>query len=114
MEAKPHTDSGEFKVLANLGTTKTDLYPDAAFLKDKGYVGLDAWIGVVAPKGTPQETVDILKEAFKKGMEDPKVKEQFAAIGIEPAYAGPEDFAKTIADTAALTGDLAKQLGLVK
>jgi len=114
MEAKPYTDSGEFKVLANLGTAKTEIYPDAAFLKDKGFVGLDSWIGVVAPKGTPQEIVEILEEAFKKGMEDPAVAEQFPKIGLEPAYLGPQDFEKTIADTAKLTGDLAKQLGLVK
>jgi tripartite-type tricarboxylate transporter receptor subunit TctC len=113
-EAKPNTDSGAFRVLANMGTTKSELYKDAVFLKDKGFVGLDTWSGVVVPKGTPKEIVDVLSDAFKKAMDDAELKDQLKKIGLEPGYAGPEDFAKIIEKDAKITGDVAKKIGLVK
>ncbi|GAB7386682.1 tripartite tricarboxylate transporter substrate binding protein [Bacillaceae bacterium] len=113
-EAKPHTDAGEFRVLANLGTTKIDAYKDVPFLKEKGFVGLDTWSGVVAPKNTPKEIVAILNEAFEKALQDPEVVEQFKKIGIEPAYAGPEEFKKIIESTSATTAEVMKKAGLIK
>ncbi|PZE21410.1 Bug family tripartite tricarboxylate transporter substrate binding protein [Paenibacillus xerothermodurans] len=113
-EAKPHVDAGAFRVLANAGTSKYEPYNSAKFLKDKGFVGLDTWSGVVVSKDTPKEAVDVLREAFKKAMADPDVKTEFNKIGLEPAYADSEEFAKIIAETSKTTGDVAKKIGLVK
>ncbi|WP_043929763.1 Bug family tripartite tricarboxylate transporter substrate binding protein [Bacillus sp. EB01] len=113
-EAKQHTESGALRVLANMGTTELSDYKDAAFLKDQGYVGLDTWSGVVAPKNTPKEVIEILQEAFKKGLEEPELKEKFKKIGLEPAYAGSEEFAKNIKESNKVTNDVAEQIGLTK
>lgn len=113
-EAKPHVDSGALRVLANAGTSKYAAFKDAAFLKDKGFVGLDTWSGVVVHKDTPKEIVDTLREVFKKAMDDPSTKEEFKRIGLDPAYADSEEFAKIIAQTNKTTGDVAKSIGLIK
>jgi tripartite-type tricarboxylate transporter receptor subunit TctC len=113
-EAKPQVDAGELRVLANAGTSKFDSFKDAKFLKDKGFVGLDTWSGIVVAKDTPKDVAETLKEVFKKAMADPSIKTEFNKIGLEPAYADSEQFAKIIADTSKLTGDVAKQIGLVK
>ncbi|MDQ0218163.1 tripartite tricarboxylate transporter substrate binding protein [Peribacillus cavernae] len=111
-EAKPHVDSGTLRILANTGTTKSESIKDAEFLEDKGYSGLNAWTGIVAPKGIPEDVKTTLHDAFKKALEDPETIEQFKKIGIEPAYSNPEDFKKTIEDTNKTTGDIAKKVGL--
>ncbi|SDJ46318.1 Bug family tripartite tricarboxylate transporter substrate binding protein [Paenibacillus naphthalenovorans] len=113
-EAKPHVDSGTVRVLANAGTSKIEAFKDAVFLKDKGFVGLDTWSGVVVHKDTPKEVVDILREVFKKAMADPSIKEEFNRIGLEPAYADSKEFADIIAQTNKTTGDVAKSIGLIK
>jgi tripartite-type tricarboxylate transporter receptor subunit TctC len=113
-ESKPHTDSGKLKVIANLGTSKTDTYKDAAFLKDKGFAGFDVWTGLVVPKDTPKEIVDILSDAFKKAMADQEVKDQIVKFGIDPAYADSEGFKKIINETAVSTNEVAKKIGLSK
>ncbi|ALS20416.1 MULTISPECIES: Bug family tripartite tricarboxylate transporter substrate binding protein [Paenibacillus] len=113
-EAKPQVDSGELRILANIGTTKSDAIPDAPLLAERGYTGYNAWTGIVAPKGTPKEVVTILHDAFKKALEDPEVIEDFKKIGISPAYSGPEDFKKIAEETYKSTGDVAKKIGLIK
>lgn len=113
-EAKPHVDAGSLRVLANLGTSPTKAYPDAVFLRQRGFIGLDTWSGVVVAKGTPQEIVDTLRDVFRKAMNDPLLKEEFNNIGLEPAYADSKEFAEIIARTSKLTRDVAKVIGLVK
>lgn len=114
-EAKPHTESGKIKVLANLGSSKADAYKDAAYLKDKGgYPGFDTWTGIVAPKGTPKEIIDILAEAFKKSLQEPAVIDDFKKSGTEPAYAGPEELKKIIETSSKTAEEVMKKAGLVK
>ncbi len=113
-EAKPHTDSGKIKVLANLGSSKTDVYKDAPYLKDKGYAGFDTWTGIVAPKGTPKEIINILADAFKKSLQESQVIADFKKAGTEPSYAGPEEFKKIIEASYKTAEDVVKKAGLVK
>lgn len=113
-EAKPHVDSDAMRVLANAGTKKLNSDQNTVFLKDKGFIGMDSWSGIVVPKETPQEIVDTLQEVFEKAMNDPSVKEEFKKMGIEPAYANQEEFVKTIHETNEIAGELLKKAGLVK
>lgn len=111
-EAKPHVDAGKLRVLVNLGTSKVEAYKDAMFLKDKGFVGLDSWSGVVVPKDTPKEVVDTLRDVFNKAMKDPSIKDEFNKLGVEPAYTDGEQFANVVADSNKLSGELVKKLGM--
>jgi tripartite-type tricarboxylate transporter receptor subunit TctC len=114
-EAKPHTDAGKLRVLANLGSTKAEFYKDAAYLKEKGngFPGFDTWTGILAPKNTPKEIVAILDEAFKKAMQNPEVIAEFKKMGTEPTYAGPEDFKKVIEEASKTSAEVMKKAGLV-
>ncbi|MBP1154140.1 MULTISPECIES: tripartite tricarboxylate transporter substrate binding protein [unclassified Paenibacillus] len=113
-EAKAQVDAGELRILANIGTSKSDAIPDAPLLAERGYTGYNAWTGIVAPKGTPKEVVTILQDAFKKALEDPEVIENFKKIGISPAYSGPDDFKKIAEETFTSTREVAKNVGLIK
>ena len=113
-EAKPHTESGKIKVLANIGSSKTDVYKDVPFLKDKGYPGFDTWTGIVAPKGTPKEIIATLAEVFKKSLQEPQVIADFKKIGTEPSFAGPDDFKKIIETSYKSSEEVMKKSGLKK
>ncbi|MGQ7280704.1 Bug family tripartite tricarboxylate transporter substrate binding protein [Brevibacillus thermoruber] len=114
-EAKAQMDAGKIRPLINVGSSKVEAYKDVPLAKEKGYdVQVDVYTGVLAPKDTPKEIVTILHDAFKKAMEDPSVIEQFKKLGVEPAYAGPEDFQKDITDSFNRNGEIMKKVGLIK
>ncbi|MBP1154968.1 MULTISPECIES: tripartite tricarboxylate transporter substrate binding protein [unclassified Paenibacillus] len=115
-EAKPHTDAGKLRVLANLGSTKTEFYPEAPFLKESGsgFPGFDTWTGILAPKNTPKEIITILDDAFKKAMQDQSVIDEFKKMGTVPTYAGPDDFKKVIEEASKTSAEIMKKAGLVK
>lgn len=54
---------------------------------------IDTWWGLVAPAGTPAETVRKLNAAFSEALRSPEVKSRFAALMAEPAPSTPEAFA---------------------
>lgn len=114
-EAIAHIDSGALRALVNVGESKIESFKDTPLLKEKGIdVAVDVFNGIIAPKGLPQEELDILHDAFKKALEDPAVIEQYNKLGIQPAYAGPEDFQKTITDSFNTNGDVMKKIGLIQ
>ncbi len=57
--------------------------------------------GMSAPKGTPQEIVDILNKAVNEVLADPKVIERFANIGGVPKPMTPAGYGRLIADETA-------------
>lgn len=114
-EIKGQMDSGEVRILANLGTTKADFYKDVPTLKDMGHnMSTEIYFGIVAPKGIPEDTLKILSEAFKKAVEDPVVISAFARAGITANYADPAGFQKQINDDYDSFGVTLKELGLIK
>src|SRR5215831_13151186 len=55
------------------------------------------WYGIVAPKGTPPETVNILNAAVNAVLADPKLKARLAELGGEAMTMSPAEFGKLIA-----------------
>ncbi|MDT4876283.1 hypothetical protein FQZ97_1117120 [compost metagenome] len=53
---------------------------------------IDTWWGLVAPAGTPADTVRKLNTAFSEALKSPEVKTRFANLMAEPAPSTPEAF----------------------
>ncbi|WP_248923866.1 Bug family tripartite tricarboxylate transporter substrate binding protein [Paenibacillus hamazuiensis] len=114
-EIKGQLDSGNIRLIANLGSSKGDFYKDVPTLKDKGInAASDIYFGIIAPKGLPKDILAILHDAFKKAMEDPEAIQLFNAAGIELNYAGSDEFQKIITESYNLNGQILKKIGLVK
>ena len=73
----------------------------------KGFA-IDTWWGLVAPAGTPRETVNKLNQAFVAALQTPEAKTRFAALMAEPVPSSPEEFG------AFMRGELAKYEKVVK
>ena len=58
----------------------------------KGFA-IDTWWGLVAPAGTPRETVQRLNGAFVAALQSPEAKTRFAGLMAEPVASTPEEFA---------------------
>jgi tripartite-type tricarboxylate transporter receptor subunit TctC len=53
---------------------------------------IDTWWGLIAPAGTPPDTVRKLNAAFGDALRSPEVKSRFALLLAEPAPNTPEQF----------------------
>lgn len=85
--------SGKLKALAVTTAQPSSVMPDvptvAATLP--GFE-IDTWWGLIAPAGTPAETVRKLNAAFNAALNSPEVKTRFAQLLAEPAPSTPEQF----------------------
>ncbi|MGE0096870.1 MAG: Bug family tripartite tricarboxylate transporter substrate binding protein [Hydrogenophaga sp.] len=85
--------SGKLKALAVTTPGRAAVMPDvptvAATLP--GFE-IDTWWGLIAPAGTPADTVRKLNAAFGEALRSPDVKSRFAQLLAEPAPNTPEQF----------------------
>ncbi|OLN22107.1 hypothetical protein BTO30_11485 [Domibacillus antri] len=113
--AKEYVKSGDFRILANLGSYKPEGHEDIPLLKEKGLdAEVDVFTGVVAPKGLPKDIQKVIHDAFKQALEDPEVQKQLKEIDVDPKYAGPEEFQKEITESYNEYGEILKNIGLIQ
>lgn len=79
----PYMSSGQIRILAQTGRTRSASAPDVPTFNELGIGGLDAglWMGLVAPKGTPKAVVDTLSQALTKVMAMPVIKDKMGKLG---------------------------------
>ena len=94
----PYMQSGQIRILAQTGKTRSAAVPDVPTFNELGIPGLDAglWMGLVAPKGTPKNVIDTLNAALTKVMASPSIKEKLAKLGASPLNPSQAAFAERI------------------
>jgi tripartite-type tricarboxylate transporter receptor subunit TctC len=112
-DVAPYVDSGELRMLAIAAADRHPSYPDVPTLRE---VGIDAvmgnYSGFVAPKGTPQEYLDILEDAIGQAIADPEISDFLINAGFQPVFAGQEEFAVIVDDAEAQLEYLVNDLGI--
>jgi tripartite-type tricarboxylate transporter receptor subunit TctC len=87
--------AGKLKALGCLGATRAASMPDVPTLKEQGYdVQFSLWVGLFAPKGTPDAVIAKLRTETKKVVTGEQFKTAMTNIGDEVAYLDAPDFAK--------------------
>lgn len=92
--ALPHIRSGKLKVLAAPVANRSQLLPDVPTLAEAGVPGVEGinFVGVFAPKGTPEEIVSFLDEKIQAAMAKEEPQEKLAGIGSEVPGLNSEGF----------------------
>ncbi|MDI9232508.1 Bug family tripartite tricarboxylate transporter substrate binding protein [Limnohabitans lacus] len=82
----PYMNSGQIRILAQTGKTRSAAVPDVPTFAELGISGLEAglWMGLVAPKGTPAEVIKTLNAALAKAMTSPALKDKLQQLGATP------------------------------
>jgi tripartite-type tricarboxylate transporter receptor subunit TctC len=90
----PTVQEGQVKALAVTGKKRSSILPNVPTLDEAGVPGYEAviWLGIMAPKGTPQPIVDKLNAEINKVLARPDVKEAWAKQGVEPMAMSPAEF----------------------
>jgi tripartite-type tricarboxylate transporter receptor subunit TctC len=112
--ATPHLKSGRGKVIGITTAKRSPLDPTWATPRDGGIPDLDAsiWVGLFAPKGTPQPVIDRLNAEVRKTLEQPEVQKRFVETGAEAIGMSPAEFLERIKKDAARYKVVVKAAGV--
>jgi tripartite-type tricarboxylate transporter receptor subunit TctC len=62
----------------------------------------ESWLGLAAPKGTPDDVIQILNKAANQAMQTPKVRDQLLGMGTRPVGGTPQEFTQFVEKQNAL------------
>jgi tripartite-type tricarboxylate transporter receptor subunit TctC len=112
--ALPHIKSGKIIPLAVGGAKRSALLPELPTVAEAGFPGFEvsAWMGMLAPAGTPQPIVARLNTALTQVLGQPDIRERFAGLGAEPLSSSPEEFAAHIRTESQKWATLVKSAGV--
>ncbi len=113
----PHAPAGRVRILAVTQAKRSPLAPDVPSAPEAGVPDFEVsvWQGIVAPRGTPRETIARLNREIVAILNRPDIRMRFAAQGMDVLTSTPEEFAtminreaskwKKVVDTARITVD---------
>ena len=99
----PHAKNGKIKVLAVASQQRWPGEPNIPTMEEAGFPGfvMNSWVGVLAPKGTPQPIVDKLSQTIAEAVRSPEVKAKLNQLGFGEVGSTPAQFQALIdKDTA--------------
>ena len=105
----PQAKSGAVKMLAVSTAKRSPFLPDVPTLKESGIdVEADAWMGLIAPGGTPKAIIDKINKDVVAIIKQPAVREKLATQLMEPVGSTPEEF------RARIDGEIARWAPVIK
>ncbi|AMN39912.1 Bug family tripartite tricarboxylate transporter substrate binding protein [Rhodoplanes sp. Z2-YC6860] len=98
--ALPLVADGQLRALAVASESRSPLAPDVPTLKELGLEGFDVslWFGLLAPAGTPSDTVNRYNALCNEIFSQPKWGDDFSRRGLEFVGGNPARFATFIKD----------------
>jgi len=88
--------AGKLRILAVTGEARTRALPEVPTLKEAGInVTADAFFGIYGPPGMPAEPTARLARAIGEALRQADVQERIHALGLVPAFSGPDELAAT-------------------
>jgi len=92
--ASAQVKAGKLRPLASFGATRAPLMPDVPTLKELGYdLEFYLWVGLFAPKGTPETVIAFWRDASKKAAANEAFVKAMSNIGQEVAFMDQPEFA---------------------
>jgi tripartite-type tricarboxylate transporter receptor subunit TctC len=85
--------AGKLRALASFGGQRSPSLPDVPTMKELGYdVEYYLWVGLFAPKGTPDAIVNVWRDASKNAVANADFKRAIANLGQDVGYMDQPEF----------------------
>jgi tripartite-type tricarboxylate transporter receptor subunit TctC len=113
--ALPHHKVGRLRMLAVTSAKRSPQAPDVPSLAEAGVAGYDAttWLGIAAPRGTPQGIIVKLNSEITAALQAPEVRQAFANTGTDPVTSTPEQFAALLKTEIDKWARVVREAGIV-
>jgi tripartite-type tricarboxylate transporter receptor subunit TctC len=109
----PHVKSGKLRALAVSTKSRSKFSPEIPTLDELGVTGFDAgaWLGMLAPAGTPRPIVDKLNRELNAILDEPDTQRRLLALGAEILKSTPDEFAAHIKSEHEKWGKVVRESG---
>jgi len=99
----PHVRAGKLKALAVTGLRRNPMATDVPSVAELGYPQLEslAWIGLLAPAGTPPAVVSRLGAETVRAMRAPDIQDSLGKQGFDVVASTPAEFTSWIRSESA-------------
>jgi tripartite-type tricarboxylate transporter receptor subunit TctC len=110
----PQIREGKLAALAVNGSKRAAALPDVPTTLEAGVANAEypIWLGLFLPAKTPREIVDKLNRETLKALQEPKVRDKLAALGVDPMVMTPSEFAAHVEKEIAVNAALVEAAGL--
>jgi tripartite-type tricarboxylate transporter receptor subunit TctC len=91
----PWIKAGKVRAMGTSGTKRSPILPDVPTIAEAGVPGFQAtlWIGLMAPKGTPQPIIALLNREITEILKRPEIKAAWEKQGATPLTMTQPEFA---------------------
>jgi tripartite-type tricarboxylate transporter receptor subunit TctC len=105
---------GKVRPLAVLDTRRKAGLPDVPTIEEAGFplVNANSWIGLFAPRRTPEHVVALLANRIGAALGEPGVREPLVKAGLQPCQGGQMEFAERIRASEKLWVPLLRELNI--
>jgi tripartite-type tricarboxylate transporter receptor subunit TctC len=111
---RPHVRSGALRGLAVTTANRSSAFPELPTIAESGLAGYDAstWGGILAPAGTPKDTVAKLNASINSALRMEDVRSRLVSAGIEIQGGTPEQFGNVIKAEIDKWGRIVREAGI--
>lgn len=112
--ALPHVRDGKLAALAVNSAQRSAALPNIPTIAEGGFKEAEnpTWFGLFLPSRTPSEIVDKLRRETFKALQDSKVRDKLAALGVDTMVMSPQEFSAYVDKQVAADAALVKAIGL--
>lgn len=110
----PMVKAGRVKLIAVAAKNRLASHPDVPTVEEAGGpkdFAVEAWLALLAPRGTPQEVVRRIHADTQKAIATPEMQKRYAALGFEPLPISPEEIAAKIRADLKKNAEVIKRVG---
>jgi tripartite-type tricarboxylate transporter receptor subunit TctC len=114
-----HVDAirtGRVRAIAVTAPERSPLMPELPAMReampDFATFATGSWIGLLAPKGTPDAVIRTLNAEMRDMLASAEIAQRFLALGGTPAYGTPEQFGAFLRQEIAKWGEVIRREGL--
>jgi len=110
----PHIKAGKLRPLAVTTRQRSSSLPDVPTMQEAGLPGYEmaAWIGLLAPAGTPPQVVDKINRDTREVLAMPEVKERLFSVGTDVATTSGAEFGQLIQQELPKYGQIMRDAGI--
>jgi len=112
--ALQNIQAGKLTALAVNGAKRSAALPGVPTMQEAGFTNAEypTWFGLFVPAKTPRQIVNQLHRETLRALQEPKVHDKLATLGVDPMVMAPKEFDTRVQQDIAINAELVKAIGL--
>jgi tripartite-type tricarboxylate transporter receptor subunit TctC len=113
-ETTAYVKANRLRAIGVSSLTRSKAMPNIPTVSESGLPGYEfvAWLGMLAPKGTPRAVVTLLNERVRRTMTMPDQAKRFDDLGLDVVASTPEEFSTLLARELKKWGPVIRERGM--